>query len=178
VRRALELALLLAGVAGAAGVCACAGAQGAGAITYRFPQELRASQVVVLESEGERHEFIASVRRAGADVEVTLFDPVFAVPLLHARAQGGEVTEELLAPGPRPGDGKRLAGLLRDVFSRGYAETDGAARADGWMGKVRLAGLPAEPGECRFPEEIELRPRAGGAVVQVKTLDVACGGEP
>lgn len=177
-RRSLELALLVAGVASAVGAVGCAGVQGTGAVTYRFPQALRASQVVVLEREGQRHEFIASVRRAGADVEVTLFDPVFAIPLLHARAQGGEVSEELLAPGPRPGDGKRLAGLLRDVFSRGYAEAGGAARADGWMGKVRLAGLPAEPGECRFPQEIELRPRAGGAVVQVKTLDVACGAEP
>jgi hypothetical protein len=153
--------------------CAGAGAEGPGAARYRFPTAFRATQVVAMEEPGGRHELIASVRRSGDEEEVTLFDPIFGVPLLNARARRGEVSEEILAPGPRPGDGKRLAELMRDVFSRDYAERDGAAEARGWTGTARLSGLPPEAA-CRFPAEIEIIPRMGQVRVRVRTVDVDC----
>ena len=155
--------------------CAGAGTHGAGPVPYRFPPAFRASQVVTVQQAGEPHELIASVRRSGDEQDVTLFDPVFAAPLLSARIRGGEVSEELLAPGPRSGDGKRLAELLREVFGREYAERGGAAEAGGRAGVARLAGLPPEPAGCRFPAEIEFIPRVGDLRVRVRTLDVACG---
>jgi hypothetical protein len=167
-------AAALAALAGLALGCAGVGSRGA-APPYRFPTDFRASQVVALEEPGGRHELIASVRRSGDEHQVTLFDPVFAVPLLSARAQGGEVSEELLAPGPRPGDGKRLAELLRDVFGRDYVERGGTAEASGWSGRARLSGLPPGSAACRFPAEIEMVPRIGQVRVRVRTLDVTCG---
>ncbi|HYD39813.1 MAG TPA: hypothetical protein VEB43_03205 [Anaeromyxobacter sp.] len=154
--------------------CASAGARGPGAQEYRFPRAFAASQVVAVNAGGERREFIASVRRSGAAHEVTLFDPVFAAPVLTARAEGRAVTEELLAPGPRAGDGVRLVKLLRDVFARRYAERGGEAEAGGWTGRVRLTGLAPEPGPCRFPAEIELAARGGAGSVRVRTLEAEC----
>jgi hypothetical protein len=172
VRRALVVAV-------ACGALGCAGApvRPAGAVPYRFPAAFEASQVVTIEGAGERREMIASVRRAGDDYQVTLFDPVFQVPLLAARAGGGAVTEELFTPGPRPGDGKRLVELLREVYGQEYAEAGGAAAARGRSGQARLAGLPPAGGACRFPTEIEIAPRVGAVRVAVRTTDVACGPE-
>jgi hypothetical protein len=129
---------------------------------------------VAVTTGGDRREFIASVRRSGAVHEVTLFDPVFAAPVLRARAEGSAVTEELLVAGPRAGDGVRLVKLLRDVFARSYAERGGEAEAGGWTGRVRLAGLAGEAAPCRFPTELALDVRGGAASVRVRTLDVAC----
>ena len=154
----------------------CAGARvpPAGAVSYRFPRAFEGSQVVAIEGAGERREMIASVRRAGDDYEVTLFDPVLQVPLLTARARGRVVTEEFFTPGPRPGDGKRLVELLREVYGQEYRESAGAALAQGRSGQARLAGVPPGGGPCRFPREIEIAPRVGAVRVAVRTTDVAC----
>ncbi len=154
--------------------CAGPGLRGPGAAEYRFPRMFAASQVVAVTAGGERMEFIASVRRSGDVHEVTLFDPVFAAPVLTARAAGREVSEQLLAPGPRAGDGVRLVRLLRDVFARSYAERGGEAEAGGWTGRVRLTGLAPEPAPCRFPAELALAARGGAGSVRVRTLDVQC----
>jgi hypothetical protein len=166
--RVLSLAAMVA--SGCAGVAA----RPAGT-TYRFPVAFEASQVVTIDAGGERREVIASVRRAGDDYQVTLFDPVFQVPLLGAAASGGKVTEELLAPGPRPGDGKQLLELLREVYGQDYAERAGAAVAQGRSGRTTLAGLPPAGGACRFPREIAITPRLGAMRFAVRTTDVACG---
>jgi hypothetical protein len=168
-------ALALALAAAAASGCAGAPVRPVGASTYRFPAAFEASQVVTLEVGGERHEFIASVRRTGDDYQVTLFDPIFEVPLLGAAASGGKVTEELLAPGPRPGDGTRLLELLREVYGQDYAELAGAAEARGRSGSARLNGLPPAGEACRFPREIAITPRLGAMRFAVRTTDVACG---
>jgi len=154
--------------------CAGAPARPAGAVPYRFPPAFAASQVVTIEGVGEPREMIASVRRDGDEYEVTLFDPVFQAPLLAARAGAGGVSEELLAPGPRPGDGKRLLELLREVYGQEYAEQEGTAQAQGRSGRALLAGLNGTGGACRFPAEIEIAPRGGPVRVTVRTTDVAC----
>src|SRR5512147_3182559 len=114
--------------------CAGPGTHGAGGAPYRFPAVFQVSQVVTVEEPNGKHELIASVRRSQDGLRVSLFDPVFNVPLLSAQVERGEVSEELLTPGPRPGDGKRLAGLLAEVFSRRYDERGGAAEATGRVG--------------------------------------------
>ncbi|HVO17976.1 MAG TPA: hypothetical protein VMU15_01890 [Anaeromyxobacter sp.] len=167
-------ALLAAAALAAAPGCAGAPVRPAGAVSYRFPRAFEGSQVVTILGAGERREMIASVRRAGDDYEVTLFDPVLQVPLLAARARAGVVTEELLTPGPRPGDGKRLVELLREVYGQEYGESDGAALAQGRSGRARLTGLPPGGGPCRFPREIEIAPRTGAVRVAVRTTDLAC----
>lgn len=169
-RRALVLAL----AASATAAAGCAGARGAGTSPYRFPPAFQASQVVTVVEPGGRHEFIASVRRSAEGGEVTLFDPVFSVPLLVARTRGGEASEELLAPGPRPGDGKRLAELLRDVFGGEYALRGADAQAGVAGASVRLTGVPPEGTPCRFPASIQVAPRLGGVRVEARTVDVGC----
>jgi hypothetical protein len=158
----------------------CAGAParpGAGSV-YRFPRAFEASQVVTLEAGGERREVLASLHRAGADYEVTLFEPVFSAPLLTASARGEALHEELLMPGPRPGDGTRLLALLRDVYGRAYP-LDGAGRAEvrGELGRYELSGLAAAPAACPFPDRIEIAPRLGPRVA-VRTVEVGCSAAP
>lgn len=164
----------LAGASALLAACAGPGAGRPGRAEYSFPRAFEASQLVAVTAGGERRELLASVRRSGDDLQVTLFDPVFAVPVLSARAQGRTITEERLAPGPRAGDGVRLVRLLRDVLSRRYAEGAGTPEAGGWAGRVRLSALPPATTPCRFPAEIEVAPRGSGTIVRVRTLDVAC----
>lgn len=169
--RARALLVLLAGLAG----CATPSTRGTGPLSYRFPEAFTASQVVEVEQGGTRLQFLASVRRDGPDCRVTLFDPVFSVPLVEARLEGGKASEELLAPGPRPGDGRRLVQLLAEVFGRAYPEREGEAEATTIIGAVHLAGLPPPEQACRLPAQIQLLPRPG-LVVRVRTVEGGGGG--
>lgn len=166
--------------ASAALALACAGAAPRpGERTYRFPEAFEATQVVTVALDSGPQEALASVRRRGADYEVTLFEPTFAAPLLTAAARGGAVSEELLVAGPRRGDGLRLVKLLADVFGRAYrAGADGRGEARGSLGAYALDGLPG-PGPCAFPAAVDVSPTLGlGPHVHARTVDVSCGAPP
>ncbi len=156
--------------------CAAVPRGGAGS-GYRFPQAFEVTQLVKLSlgRDGAR-ELLASVRRSGDDYDVTLFDPVFASPVLTASIRGTEAREETLARGPRPGDGIRLVELLRDLHEHRYACTAaGVAEASTARVSYRLSQLPSPAAACRFPAVIEVIPRIGlGPRVHVRTIDVSC----
>jgi len=154
----------------------CAGLS-QGSAGYVFPSHFEVTQVVTMAPErGETREFVGSVRRAGGDFVVTLFDPVFSFPLLTASYQAGRVTEEAHAPGLESGQGRRLVELLRDVYGQRYSVVDEGGTAAGAGGaSYGLVGIPGPGSSCRFPLAIEILPRKGmGPRVSVRTLDVAC----
>ena len=148
-----------------------------GSAGYAFPSHFDVTQVVTVAPErGETREFVGSVRRAGGDFVVTLFDPVFEVPLLTASYRAGRVTEETHAPGLESGQGRRLVELLRDLYGQHYSVVDDGGTAVGTDdASYRLVGIPGPGSSCRFPLAIEILPRKGmGPRVSVRTVDVAC----
>jgi len=163
-----------AGALAALVAAGCAGPRATGS-GFAFPDAFEANQLVTVRTGDETRELLASLRRAGEDHEVTLFDPVFAVPLLSASTRGGSFTVH----GPRgPGadDVARLLALLGDLYDRSYRPA-GADRfeAKSGMFTFRLFGVSSR-GSCSFPDRIEVEPRVGSAVhLDVVTIDVSCG---
>lgn len=159
-----------------AAACAAAPRAPAG---WAFPAAFDVNQVVRVEGRDGSWELVASLRRRGADYEVTLFDPIFGAPVLTASLMAGRASEEVLAPpgaGIRPGDGSRLVETLRGVYGQRYpSEEGGRTAAEGMRLAVALSAISGEPG-CRFPGAIEIRPRAGPVDrLEVRTLEVRCG---
>jgi len=169
VRRSPAAALALA--------AACAGVP-AGPGGWAFPASFDANQVVVAEARdgAGTWELVASLRRRGADYEVTLFDPVFGAPVLAASLRDGRASEQVLAPaGIRAGDGERLVETLREIYGQRYpAESGGATGAETLRQRTTLAAISGGTG-CRFPATIEIRPRAGPVErLEVRTIEVRC----
>ncbi|HET9598470.1 MAG TPA: hypothetical protein VFP65_22975 [Anaeromyxobacteraceae bacterium] len=156
---------------------ACAGSMrgGGAAGEYGFPDAFEVTQVVTVESGDDRRELLASVRRRAADYEVTLFDPVFATPLVSAALHGGAASEERFSEAVPPGDGTRLVEQLARLYGERFpAPRDGVTESASGPFRFRLARLP-DAEACRFPGEIAIRPRLGASRrVDVRTLDVRC----
>ena len=139
---------------------------------FHFRNELAVTQTVEVDAAGGRHAFLASLRRHGDEIEVTLFDPVFAAPMLSAAWRRGKAEETLLAAGARPGDGKRLIELLREVYAMNYPPpASGRTRATSSRVAVELEGFGRAP--CDFPDRMVLEARVGPAFeVRVETVSV------
>jgi hypothetical protein len=156
---------------------ACAGVPRGGEGVYAFPDAFVATQAVTVTLDSSNQDLVASLSRRGPDLEVTLFDPVFAFPVLTASVRAGVANEVRHADSVRPGDGERLVRLLVAVYEMQYSDTAGVGDASTPTLRLRLEGLPGE-GACRFPDAIEVSPRFGGGPrVRVRTLDVACDAE-
>jgi hypothetical protein len=127
--------------------------------------------------DGQTREFLASLRRRGGDLDLALFDPAFAAPLLSATRRSGVVHLEIPTGGPSEGEARRLVELLVELYAQPFQETApgrAEARTGGYV--CRLEGVRARLG-CVFPEAIELVLRVGReARVRVVTLDVSCPG--
>jgi hypothetical protein len=120
-------------------------------------------------------DLLASVDAREGRVDVVLFDAALQVPLLRASAgPGGATTEELFVQGVPPGNGRRLAALIRTMNGLDFAPGDAGAleaTGDGW--RFTLSEVAEEAG-CRFPRRIQVEHRYGGPRVDVETTDVAC----
>jgi hypothetical protein len=135
-----------------------------------------ATQAVTVTLEGREQELIASLSRRGRDLEVTLFDPIFSLPVLTASSHGGIASEIRHTDAIPPGKGERLVELLVTVYEARYAAGwTGTAEATTATMRFLLDGL-ADEGACRFPGTVEVSPRFGGGPrVRARTLEVACG---
>jgi hypothetical protein len=156
---------------------ACAGAPARARHDFAFPDSFDVNQVVTARVEGVAQELVASLRRRGAEYEVTLFDPAFGVPLLSASLAGGSVTIASAAGPLRRDDAERLLAMLGDLYAQRF-RARGPDRLEAKSGRFvyRLAGLRSREG-CAFPDRIDVAPRMGSAVViEVVTLDVSCPG--
>ena len=142
---------------------------------FTFPPAFDANQVVTVRTEGDIRELLASLRWRGGDLDVTLFDPAFAAPLLHASRRGGAVRVETFQGGPGRDAANRLVDLLGELYAQPFHET-ARDRVEARSGRYafRLERVRLQGG-CAFPEAIEVAPRAGPDVqVRVVTLDVSC----
>lgn len=156
----------------------CAAVPIAGSTEWSFPPRYEANQLVSVDLGDSRHDLVASVRRDGGDVEVTLFDPALAVPLLAARLHDGEAEETRWVEVVPAGQGERLVRLLADLHAAPYrVAPDGEGERTAGGVRFRVGGFTGEP-PCRFPRRVEVIPRGPGPRIRVETLDVACGGEP
>lgn len=171
--RAAALALALAGAA-------CAGPRPLlDAAAFRFPESFDATQVVTVAAPDGKVELVASLRRREADYDVTLFDPVFATPLLGASLEAGVFRVDARGPGVTAREAEQLLEVLRDVYAGGYPRpVDGTTVARGRRVAITLSGVdPDAP--CPFAARIDVRPRLGLApAVAVRTLDVSCATPP
>jgi hypothetical protein len=169
-RRAAALALAALAAAGCAGVRPAAGAAG-----FRFPESFDATQAVTVDAPDGKVELLASLRRRGADYEVTLFDPVFATPLLGASLSGGVFRVDASGPGVTAREAERLVEVLRDVYAGSYPlPVSGTTVARGHGIAITLTDVDAGA-PCPFAGRIDVRPRFGAApAVAVRTLDVSC----
>jgi hypothetical protein len=151
--------------------CAHAGASGA---AFAFPAAFDANQLVTIQTGGETRELIASLRRRGADYDVTLFDPVFAVPILSASARDGAVRVEGGAGGLGADRAEQLLSLLADLYGRTFRAT-GPDRFEARSRRFAyaLAGVRPRDGQP-FPDVIEVASRGGPEVrLRVETIDVS-----
>lgn len=165
---ALALVLAAAGCAGLRG-----GARGA---EWSFPLRYEANQAVSVTTGGEQRDLVASVRRDGAEIEVTLFDPALAVPVLSGWQRAGAIGEQRHVDSIPSGYGERLVRLLADLHGRTFDVTDARdGEARGFGVRYRIEGLSGEAG-CRFPRLIEVTPSGPAPRVRVETLDFGCGG--
>jgi hypothetical protein len=149
----------------------------AGRRRYRFPNVFRANQTVrVTVTKGGKLELLASVQRSGGDYDVTLFDPLFAAPLLRASSREGAITEELLAPSAKAGWGIQLLALLREVYNETYlSHAEDAWNASSRAASLRIIDIDATGRTCAFPKVIEVKPRAGVVRdVRIQTLQADC----
>lgn len=172
-RRAAPLAAVVGLLA-----AGCAAVPLAGSTAWSFPARYEANQLVTADLGDARHDLVASVRRDGGDVEVTLFDPALAVPILAARLHGGEAEETRWVEAVPAGYGERLVRLLADLHASPYRvspDGEGEGRAGGV--RFRVGDFAGEP-PCRFPRRVEVLPRGPGPRIRVETLDVACGAGP
>jgi hypothetical protein len=154
---------------------ACAHAPRDAGPPFAFPRAFDANQAVTVRMDGDTRELLASLRWRAGDLDVTLFEPAFAVPLLHATRRGGAVKVETLPGGPDERAARRLVELLGELYAQAFQAT-AADRAEGRSRHYafRLEGVQAR-GECAFPEAIEVDPRMGPDVhVRVRTLDLSC----
>ncbi len=164
-----------AALAAAALALACAHAPQGDRARYAFPPAFDANQAVTVRMDGDVRELLASLRWRGGDLDVTLFEPALAVPVLHATRRGGAVRVETFQGGPREDAARRLVELLGEL----YAQPFRAGAADGAEARsrhyaFRLEGVRGRGG-CVFPDAIEVAPRAGPDVhVRVVTLDLSC----
>lgn len=160
----------------AALAAACAHAPPPGA-PFAFPDAFEANQLVEIATADGRREVVASLRRRGADFEVTLFDPVFTIPLLSASTRGGDLRVEGSAPGLPEDAGPQLLALLADLYGRTFRAV-GADRLEARSRRFAYALLGVRPRDgCPFPDRIEVSPRRGAALhLRVVTIDVSCVG--
>ncbi len=142
---------------------------------FAFPPAFDANQAVTVRMDGDTRELLASLRWRGGDLDVTLFEPAFAVPLLHATRRGGAVKVATFPGGPREEAARRLVELLGELYAQPFRATAGDradARSRHWA--FRLEGVRGRGG-CVFPDAIEVAPRMGPDVhVRVVTLDLSC----
>lgn len=155
----------------------CAGARSRSGAGFRLPLRYQANQVVHVAGTGQDDlDLLASVDARADRVDVVLFDAGLQIPLLRASAgPGGATTEELFVEGVPPGNGRRLAALIRTMNGLDFAPGDAGAldaTGDGW--RFTASELAGDPG-CRFPRRIHVEHRYGGPRVDVETTDVACG---
>ncbi len=168
----------LAAAATALLALACAHGGSPAGPAFAFPGAFDANQLVEIRTAGETREVLASLRRRGGDFDVTLFDPVFAVPLLSASSRGGAVHVEAgPAPGrgPGPEEATQLLSLLADLYGRTFRAA-GADRFETSSGRFRFGLVGVRPRDgCPFPDRIEVSPRLGSAVhLRVDTIEVSC----
>ena len=158
----------------AAHAAACAHAPPPGA-PFAFPDAFDANQLVEIATADGTREVVASLRRRGGDFEVTLFDPVFTVPLLSASTRGGDVRVDGSAPGLPEDAAPQLLALLQDLYGRTFR----AAGADRLEARSRrfayaLVGVRARDG-CPFPDSVEVSRRGRADLhLRVVTIDVSC----
>jgi hypothetical protein len=150
-------------------------ARPAGATAWAFPASYQATQIVTVALPEGPRDFLASVSRAGARLEVVLFEPSLQIPLLSASGGDGPASETVYLEGIPPGQGRRLVELLASMHATDFEAGDGGDAASGRRGGFRflLEGLdPSSP--CRFPRLVVVRPPAGAPEIRVQTIDVAC----
>jgi hypothetical protein len=166
---------LTAGVAALATVACASVPRAPGG--YAFPGSFDVTQVVTVDPDrpGSR-EFLASLRRADDDFDVTLFDSALAVPIMTSSVRSGAVNVQVMTAGMDGSYGHRLMSLLRELYRREFPATvDGRTESDEGTLTVRLAGLPGSNSPCRFPSAIEVVPHGTGEPrFLVRTVDVAC----
>ncbi|HCF58400.1 MAG TPA: hypothetical protein DFS52_10455 [Myxococcales bacterium] len=142
---------------------------------YRFPERFDLIQVITVEQGGQRHQFLASVRRTGADFDFVLLDPVIQRPLVEATYAAGEWNEKSSLPKEVDFKARDLFDAIRQLFvSQCFSEADGGLefRSD----RFRFWFAEPAPGECSLPASIGMKPRIGDAVaVSAETQDVGCG---
>ncbi len=167
-------AAALAAVAGLA--LACAHAPLGTGPPYAFPPAFDANQAVTVRTGGDVRELLASLRWRGGDLDVTLFEPAFAVPVLHATRRRGVVRVETFRGGPPEDAARRLVELLGELYAQPFvgAAAGDAADARSRHYAFRIEGLRPNGG-CVFPDAIDVAPRMGPDVrVRVATLDLSC----
>jgi hypothetical protein len=142
---------------------------------FAFPPAFDANQTVTVRMDGDARELLASLRWRGGDLDVTLFEPAFAVPLVHATRRGGAVKVEAFPGGPREDAARRLVELLGELYAQPFRATSAdRAEARSRHYAFRLEGVRGRGG-CVFPDAIEVTPRMGPDVhVRVVTLDLSC----
>ncbi len=142
---------------------------------FIFPPAFDANQAVTVRMDGDTREFLASLRWRGGDLDVTLFEPAFAFPLLHAWRRAGAVKVETFQSGTREDAARRLVELLGELYGQRFRETaPGRVEARSRRYAFRADGVRARGG-CVFPDAIEVALRTGPDVrVRVVTLDVSC----
>ncbi|MGI5864005.1 MAG: hypothetical protein ACOX6T_18390 [Myxococcales bacterium] len=141
---------------------------------YRFPERFDLIQVITVEQGGQRHQFLASVRRAGADFDFVLLDPVIQRPLVEAAYRAGEWTERSNLPKDVDFKARELFDAIRQLFAaQCFPKADGNLefRSD----RLRFWFAEPAPGECSMPATIKMKPRMGDAIaVTAETQDVGC----
>jgi hypothetical protein len=144
-----------------------------------LPSSSTALQVITISSpNAETRRLLASVHRAGQQLDLSLLDGVLQVPLAHLKLLNGRVTEsELLAPiGPGRDDLARLAESL-DRFYEGknfVCSENHLLFSDGPL-SMTAREFSTFPG-CFFPRQVEVViERANGLRIEVITEEITCG---
>ncbi len=142
---------------------------------FAFPDAFDANQLVEIASEDGTREVVASLRRRAGDFEVTLFDPVFSVPLLTASTRRGDVRVDGSAPGLPENAGPQLLALLADLYGRTFRAAS-ADRLEARSGRFAYALVGVRPRDgCPFPDRVDVSPRRGPVLhLRVVTIEVSC----
>ncbi len=168
-RRALFAALCLAG---------CAHMGRADQVALAFPCDFSLLQIVSVEQGELKMDFLASLRRRGADFELALLDPALQRPIYEAHTAGSAIAETRPLPEEARGLGAMLFQSLRQFFTA--RSFDRAGQALAFLGdRFHFEFEPWDEREsCPFPAEIRMQARGGPPMrVVARTADVACGPE-
>lgn len=154
----------------------CAHAPRADQVALAFPADFSLLQVVRVEQGEVKMDFLASLRRRGGALALTMLDPVLQRPIYEAHGEGDGIVETRPLPEEARGLGAMLFEALRRLFeAEAFERAGGALVFEGE--RFRFEFEPWDAGAaCPFPAEIRMRARGGPPLrVVATTEDVACG---